>query len=362
MSRRWRDYATSDDVNGLEREARDSRKRPKVTIAIPTFNRAAWIGGAVAAALAQTYPNFEILISDNASTDETPSALAELDDPRIRVVRQPVNLGLVGNWNACLAEARGEYFALVPDDDRISPWFLERCMRLVEDEPGLPIVLALSDLSLALEGGRVLSAVPHKRFSTGIRRGSDILREFLEDRISAQMCSILMRTDALRSQGGFPAGMPFSLDKAGWAPILLTGRAGFVNESCGTFSEHETNHTNSLDVNLCLGDESCFASLLMTLAKDRIKDSEERSNVVMSARRYFGRRALEILVTYRKSGAGFGDIAPLAWRWKASLLHLRIGSSVRLARLLSVLLLPKIVTERIRRLKRHYDRDLGWKT
>jgi glycosyltransferase involved in cell wall biosynthesis len=277
-------------------------------------------------------------------------------------VRQPVNLGLAGNWNACLAEARGEYFALVPDDDRISPWFLERCMRLVDDEPGLPIVLALSDLRLALEGGRILSAVPHKRLSTGICRGSDLLREFLEDRISVQMCSILVRTDALRAQGGFPAGMPFSLDKAGWAPILLTGRAGFVNESCGTFNEHESNHTNSLDVILFLDDERRFADLVATLAKDRIEDDQERSNLVSSAKSYFGRRALEILATYRKSGARFRDIAPLAWRFKASLLHLRIGSSVRLARLLSVMLLPTIVTERIRRLKRYYRRNLGWKT
>jgi glycosyltransferase involved in cell wall biosynthesis len=336
--------------------------RPKVTIAIPTFNRAAWIEGAVAGALAQTYPDVEVLVCDNASTDETPAVLARFDDPRLRVVRQAANVGMIGNWNACLAEARGDYIALIPDDDRISPWFIERCMSLVDREPGLPIVLGLSDLRLASDGGRVLRATRNKRFASGIWDGIDILNEFLEDRISAQMCSILVRTHALREQGGFPPGMPFSLDKAGWAPVLLKGRAGFVNESCGTFNEHETNHTNSLDVNLCLDDEWRFTELLIRAARDTVGNPEQQRSVIRSAKRYFGRRALEILVTDRKAGASLAAILPLAWRWKASLVHLRIGSSVRLARLLSVLLLPKMITEQIRRLKRHCQRDLSWKT
>ncbi len=336
--------------------------RPKVTIAIPTFNRAAWIEGAVAGALAQTYPNFEVLVSDNASTDETPSVLSQCDDPRVRVVRQDTNLGLIGNWNACLAEARGEYIALVPDDDRISPWFLERCMSLVQADPGLPIVLGLSDLRLVSQGGRVLKATRNKTFASGVWDSIDILNEFLEDRISAQMCSILVRTQDLREQGGFPLGMPFALDKAGWAPVLLNGRAGFVNESCGTFNEHETNHTNSLDAMVCLEDERQFADLMTRSAQQKLQDPEKRHRVMRGAKRYFGRRALEILSTYRRDGASLGEVLPLAWRWKTSLLHLRIGSPVRFARLVSVLLLPKSLTVQMRRLKRYYERDLGWKT
>jgi glycosyltransferase involved in cell wall biosynthesis len=349
-------------MNSLNHGTGESGGRPKVTIAIPTFNRAGWIEGAVAGALAQTYPDFEVLVSDNASTDDTSAVLAKFADPRVRVVRHETNIGMVGNWNACLKEARGDYLALVPDDDRISPWFLERCMRLVDDEPGLPIVLGLSDLRLASEGERVLRAAPNKRFASGIWDGIDILNEFLEDRISAQMCSILVYTQALRDLGGFPQGMPFSLDKAGWAPVLLTGRAGFVNESCGTFNEHETNHTNGLDVNLCLDDEWRFTELMMAATRGKVRDQKRRRSVIRSAKRYFGRRALEILVTYRKSGASLAAILPLVWRWKASLVHLRIGSSVRLARLLSVLLLPKTITNQIRRLKRHYNQDLSWKT
>jgi glycosyltransferase involved in cell wall biosynthesis len=337
---------------------REPPRRPKVTIAIPTFNRASWVKGGVLAALAQTYQDFEIVVSDNASTDETRAVLAEFDDYRLRVIGQERNLGMAGNWNACLAEARGEYIALVPDDDRIAPWFLERCLALVEREPGLPIVIALSDLRLAVEGGRTLRTFLNRRFATGIWDGTVILHEFLEDRISAQMCSILVRVDTLRARGGFPVELPFSLDKAGWSPVLLKGRAGFVNESCGTFNEHETNHTNSLDVDLCLGDEWKFADLLMTMAREQVEDPKKRRNVVLGAKHYFGRRALEILASYRRDGASLFEIAPLVWQWRWSLAHLRVANAFRLARLLSVLLLPRFITGQIRRLKRYLGRDL----
>ena len=76
---------------------------PLITIAIPTFNRASWLGDCVLSALSQTYRNFEVLISDNASTDRTQEVLKQFSDPRVRVVRQETNIGLLPNWNACLS-------------------------------------------------------------------------------------------------------------------------------------------------------------------------------------------------------------------------------------------------------------------
>ena len=333
---------------GVRRQ--ESLYRPRVTIAIPTFNRASWVKGGVLAGLAQTYQDYEIVVSDNASTDETQAVLAQFEDHRLRVIRQERNLGLAGNWNACLAEARGEYIALVPDDDRIVPWFLDRCLALVERHPRLPIVIALSDH--ATEGGRISRAFPNRRITTGIWDGTVILQEFLEDRISAQMCSILMRVDALRARGGFPSELPYSLDKAGWSPLLLKGWAGFVNESCATFNEHEANYANNLAVDLCLGDEWKFAEFIMTIAREQVEDQKIRRSVVLGAKHYFGRRALEILASYRKDGASLFEIAPLIWQWRWGLANLRVAKAFRLGRLLSVLLLPRRMTGQIRRLKR----------
>src|ERR1700752_5036117 len=187
-----------------------------VTIAIPTFNRAAWLKGCLISALSQTYQNFEVLVSDNASTDETAEVLDELGDPRVRVVRQKTNIGLIPNWNACLAEAKGDYVVFVADDDRIAPWMLERCMGLVEREPQISVVLTLCDTrSVVL--GRTWPALVSSRLGTGIWNGTDILLEYLKDQIGITMCGIMAKTAALRATGGFPTDLPFAGDVAAWA-------------------------------------------------------------------------------------------------------------------------------------------------
>src|SRR5215510_863870 len=97
----------------------DHVNEPLVTIAIPTFNRAQWLKDCILSALAQSYSRYELIVSDNASTDQTPAALAEFDDRRLRVLRHERNLGPVANWNACVQHAKGDYIVVVPDDDRI---------------------------------------------------------------------------------------------------------------------------------------------------------------------------------------------------------------------------------------------------
>ena len=102
---------------------------PLVTIAIPTYNRAAtYLPGVIEAALDQTWSNIEVLVGDNASTDDTPAVVARYSDPRLVHVRHPVNLGANGNFNRLLELARGEWFLLLHDDDLLDPDFVSKCM------------------------------------------------------------------------------------------------------------------------------------------------------------------------------------------------------------------------------------------
>src|SRR4030081_967744 len=77
----------------------NDRSYPLVTIAIPTFNRASLLRECVRSALSQTYRHFEVLVSDNASTDETKEILGQFSDGRLRVIGQETNIGLLPNWN-----------------------------------------------------------------------------------------------------------------------------------------------------------------------------------------------------------------------------------------------------------------------
>ena len=88
-----------------------------ITIGIPTRNRSRMLLRAVQSALTQTYTDLEIVVSDNASDDDTVEQLRGIFDARLVVLRQPTNIGMVGNFDACLRAATGELFLMLSDDD-----------------------------------------------------------------------------------------------------------------------------------------------------------------------------------------------------------------------------------------------------
>lgn len=116
---------------------------PEVSIAIPTYNRRALLERAIASALAQTHEDVEVVVCDNASTDETHELLNELAvaDHRLRVVRHARNRGMVANLNAALGAATGTYVMLLSDDDWLHPACVATTLALLLDRPGAAAAL-----------------------------------------------------------------------------------------------------------------------------------------------------------------------------------------------------------------------------
>jgi glycosyltransferase involved in cell wall biosynthesis len=293
----------------------------------------------VSAALAQTYQNFEVLVSNNASTDETERILNSFSDRRLRVITQTTNIGLFPNWNACLAKAKGDYIVLVPDDDRIAPWLLERCIAQIRKEPEVPVVVSLNDTFLLGEG-LALPAVASRRLRTGIYDGVDILEEYLRDEISIAMCTIVFRTRTLLSIGGFPIGFPYAGDMATWAPILVAGTAGFVNECCGTFSFHLDAQSSRLTADTRLRDVRKVVDLIVNIADISIENPQKRRAIKLAAKRYFAHCAVQIVASARKGGVKLVEILPVAWRYRGDLVYIR--NWLGLVRSLAILFLPKL--------------------
>lgn len=100
--------------------------KPLVTIAVPTLNRLRYLKEAVGSALAQTYPNVEVLVGDDGGTEAVRSwcEMLEAEEPRFRYRRNARRLGLAGNWNAVADAARGEFISIIGDDDRLLPNFV----------------------------------------------------------------------------------------------------------------------------------------------------------------------------------------------------------------------------------------------
>lgn len=116
----------------------------KVSILIPTYNRAHYLREAIQSALNQTYANIEVIILDDASPDHTPQVAAEFShDPRVRYIRHSKNMGIAENWRAGIKAATGEFFCLLHDDDTFEPKFVEALLLPLVREEGL--ILAFCD-------------------------------------------------------------------------------------------------------------------------------------------------------------------------------------------------------------------------
>lgn len=110
---------------------------PRVSIGLPVYNGENYLVEAIESLLAQTYDNFELILSDNGSTDRTPEICRAYaaKDARVRYYRTEVNQGSAWNYGRSFALARGEYFKWAAHDDLCAPTFLARCVEVLDKRP-----------------------------------------------------------------------------------------------------------------------------------------------------------------------------------------------------------------------------------
>lgn len=119
----------------------NKKPRPKVSIGIPVRNGQRYLGRALDSLLAQTFTDFEIIICDNDSSDQTETICREYKarDPRVRYFRNGTNLGPAGNHNKCFNISRGQYFRWHAHDDMCAPTYLEKCVEALDSDPTIVI-------------------------------------------------------------------------------------------------------------------------------------------------------------------------------------------------------------------------------
>ena len=111
---------------------------PLVSLGMPVYNGQDFLCDALDALLAQTYSRFEIIISDNASTDGTPDICKRYQklDERINYIRQPKNVGAGANFNLLPKLASTEFFKWAAHDDLIESDYLSACIQALDNDPG----------------------------------------------------------------------------------------------------------------------------------------------------------------------------------------------------------------------------------
>lgn len=120
-----------------EAESAMPTKSPRVSLGLPVYNGADFVAEALDSLLAQTFRDFEIVISDNASEDETASICREFEkrDARVRYHCNERNMGVAHNFRRVFDLSRGEYFKWVVHDDVCDPTYLERCVEVLDGTP-----------------------------------------------------------------------------------------------------------------------------------------------------------------------------------------------------------------------------------
>ena len=149
---------------------------PKVSVCIPTYRGGTTIGAAIESVLAQSLSDFEVIIIDDGSPDDTRDIIERYSDPRLIYLRNALNLGPQGNWNRCLEVAQGEYFKLLPHDDLLHPRCLERQVAVLDTDRDERIALVFSSRDVLGPDGKVLTRRGYPGGQEGTIAGSEVMR------------------------------------------------------------------------------------------------------------------------------------------------------------------------------------------
>ena len=216
---------------------------PKVSVLVPTYNYARFLPEAIDSVLSQDFADFELVISDDASTDNSAEIIRSYAarDPRIRAHCHAQNLGMAANWNWCLGEARGEYVKYLFGDDRLaSPRALGRLAALLDAAPSANLAvsarLILDEQSRAVEIWDELGAA-------GLHPGREVIVRCLRrDRnlIGEPSAVMFRRSAGLR---GFDPAWRQLIDEEMWFHLLAAGDLAYDPEPLCAFRQHGAQQT-----------------------------------------------------------------------------------------------------------------------
>lgn len=223
--------------------------RAKISVCVPTYNGAAYLRQCLDSIRAQSFGDFEVVIVDDCSSDDTLAIAREYvaSDARFRVERNPANLGLVGNWNRCIDIARGEWIKFVFQDDFIDP----RCLELlVAQADGALLVFGKRSLEIAAgvsDSVRDWYAVTHRAildevFAQGpsltARRCQELALARLGINVFGEPTSALIHVDAFARFGRFEPCLISACDLEYWIRVSSNVGARLVPIDLATFRVH----------------------------------------------------------------------------------------------------------------------------
>ena len=220
-----------------------------VSILIPTFNQADYIGQAVESALQQDWPELEVIVSDDGSSDDTQHVLEKYrDDGRVRLSRNTENLGRVGNYRKGLYElANGEWaLNLDGDDYLIDSSYISKAMRLAQTDSTIDLIFANAyRLRDDIDGS--LRKSDHNEHLPNLLEGKDLFLRFATEKLSLDHLTCVYKVQKARDIDFYRANI-ISADWESLFRYILTGRVAYFSDCVAAWRIHGENATRIMSV------------------------------------------------------------------------------------------------------------------
>jgi glycosyltransferase involved in cell wall biosynthesis len=209
----------------------------KVSVLMPTYNYAHYIEDAIQSVLGQTFTDFELIIVDNCSTDDTPVIVTKyLSDQRVRYYKNETNIGPIGNFNKVLELGQGEYIKFLFSDDILLPTALEQFIKILDDHP---------NVSLATSSFEYFGSMSYRHDPpyTGLISGVDAIKSsLLKSNWIGSPSNVIFRRKNYDSKG-FDKKWMWWGDLELWHRILKASDLYVLPLVLSKFRYHETSAT-----------------------------------------------------------------------------------------------------------------------
>jgi glycosyltransferase involved in cell wall biosynthesis len=229
-----------------------------ISICIPVRDGSRWIDEAIDSAFAQTFSDFELVIVDNRSTDDTVDRGRARDDERVRLVVNQEPLGAAANHSRCVEMSQGKFVKFLHHDDVLYPACLERMVELLKEHPNIGIVFCRRDVLLqnphdpdAVRWRDEYGVLDDKFEAIGpTNRGSELLRQYVPalrgpviDNWIGEPSAVMVRRSCFDRVGLFNANMRQTYDLEMWLRLAAAFDVGFIDEPLVAYRLHSESAT-----------------------------------------------------------------------------------------------------------------------
>lgn len=268
-----------------------------VSVCIPVYNGESFIRSTIEMVLQQDYDNLEILVSDNASTDNTVSEILKIKDERVHLFQNETNLGMGANWNVLKRKAKGEYVIIVCADDYLLPGAIREKARVLDENPD--VCIAFSSSYVTNDKGKIfMKRRPfhgNKKFDK-----QKIQRElFMKYNFFAEPTNNMIRRTAMDATGDYDTSLWYTIDWDFYLRLLNHGNAYYLDKPYEGFrlSTSSATGSNLKKGEKILADEQVFLEKYKTGKLISIDD-----NMIEIRERNVRRRLMKKMIFMKISG------------------------------------------------------------